>query len=175
MNICEQTKIRMLEGASLSAEEKKHLETCPDCRSLAAFAEKMEQLPALEQDVPAYLDAAVLQAASASVPKPRWRPIIWKVAIPAAAAFALVSGVMFYQSGEAKKLENMGKVVVQKKLPVNKLNIAAEKNASKNVAPVVADESFDDQVIALAIDVGTNLETFAEAIDSVSASMDIII
>ena len=143
MNKCEQIQIRMLEGVSLSEEEKRHLEACPDCRSLAEFAERMENVPLPEQEIPGHIDAAILGYAENTVKPVRWKPILWKVAVPAAAAFAMFAGVVFYQPG--KKMPH----------PVKKAESVA----------VSAQDHFDDQVIALAMDVGSEMDSFSETMD----------
>ncbi|MBQ9770457.1 MAG: hypothetical protein IJW23_01395 [Lentisphaeria bacterium] len=168
MNICEQTKIRMLEGASLSAEEQKHLETCLDCRSLAAFTQRMEQLPPMEKEVPAYLDEAILKAASVPVSKPRWKFVVWKVALPAAAAFAFAAGVLFYAPVE--EMKGSGKVVVRKQVQ-KKRTASVKKNVAAKETPVLT-ENFDEQVFSFALDVGSGMNTFSETLDSVSETMD---
>ncbi|MBE6405700.1 MAG: DUF3379 domain-containing protein [Lentisphaerae bacterium] len=177
MNICEQTKIRMLEGAALSVEEQKHLETCPDCRSLAAFAKRMEQLPAMEKEVPAYLDEAVLKAASVPVSKPRWKMVLWKVAVPVAATFAFVSGLLFYQSNDDISGQSVSPVkvpvAVKKKTPVQTVaSVEVKKEPVINKEPV---KTFDEQIFELAEDVGSGMTSFSETMDSVSETMDMMI
>ena len=173
MNICEQTKIRMLEGAALSSEEQAHLESCADCRSLAAFAERMEHLPLMEKEVPAYLDEAVLKAASVPVSKPRWNFIVWKVAVPAAAAVAVAAGFLLYQPAvETGKKEN---VIVKKQDP--KKPVMPKKVEKKVVAKDDSGltENFDEQIFAFALDVGTGMSSVSETLDSVSETMDYMI
>lgn len=160
MNICEQTKIKMLEGVSLSVEEQSHLESCADCRMSAELLKRMEQLPVMEEDVPAYLDKTVLQAASAALPKRRWKPVIWKVAVPMAAAFAFAAGLLFYQPSEKQDVQ-----VVFSKVPVVKTRHVYELN----------DENFDDKVLALAIDVGSGMDSLTESVESVNDELDFII
>ena len=162
MNICEQTKIRMLEGATLSAEEQAHLESCADCRSLAAFAERMEELPPMEKEVPAYLDEAVLKAASVPVSKPRWKFIVWKVAAPAAAAFAIAAGLLFYQplTGTGNKSQ------IQKKKIVKTVVVKEDSGLTEN---------FDEQIFVFALDVGTGMNSVSETLDSVSETLDYMI
>ena len=173
MNICEKTQMKMLEGLALSAEDQQHLKSCPDCREFAAFAERMKQLPVMEQEVPAYLDEKILEAASEAVPKKHWTPVIWKIAVPLAAAFAFVSGLMFYGTGEkdivpsvAKKISSTGK-----KSAVT--TVAAVKRDVKDET-VLEEELFDEQVFALAVDVGYKWDSVSESIESVSDTMDII-
>lgn len=160
MNICEQTKIKMLEGVSLSIEEQSHFESCADCRMSAELLKRMEQLPVMEEDVPAYLDKTVLQAASATIPKRRWKPVIWKVAVPMAAAFAFAAGLLFYQPSEKQDVQ-----VVFSKVPVVKTRPVYELN----------DENFDDKVLALAIDVGSGMDSLTESVESVNDELDFII
>ena len=143
MNKCEQIQIRMLEGASLSEEEKCHLNACPDCRSLEEFASRMETVPFPEQEIPGHIDAAILGYAEAAVKPVRWKPVFWKVAVPAAAAFAMFAGVVFYQPG--KKIPH----------PVKKADTVA----------VSTQDLFDDQVISLAMDVGSEMDSFTETMD----------
>ena len=42
----------------------------------------------------------------------RWKPVIWKVALPAAAAFAMAAGALFYQPGEkaAPKVRDLAEI-----------------------------------------------------------------
>ena len=145
MNKCEQTQIRILEEVSLSAEEMKHLEVCPDCRNLAEFVKRMEHVPLPELDPPGHIDSAILEHAGQAVKQVRWKPVIWKVALPAAAAFAMAAGALFYQPGEKA---------------VPKIRDLAE---IKTVS--VPDPSFDEQVFALAVDVASGMDTFSETMD----------
>lgn len=179
MNICEQTKIRMLEGAALSVEEQKHLETCPDCRSSAAFAKRMEQLPAMEKEVPAYLDEAILKAASVPVSKPRWKMVLWKVAVPVAATFAFVSGLLFYQSTE--NVDGQGSQNLKTQAAVKKDSARQVASVSRKIDNAVKkevisySENFDEQIFSLAVDVGSGMSSFSETMDSVSETMDTMI
>ena len=168
MNICEQTKIRMLEGAAFSAEEQAHLESCADCRSLAAFAERMEQLPPMEKEVPAYLDEAVLKAASVPVSRPHWKFLVWKVAVPTAAAFAIVAGLLFYQpqSGSGKPRQVIDRQQIQK-------NIIEKTVVAKDDSGLT--ENFDEQIFTFALDIGTGMSSVSETLDSVSETMDYMI
>ena len=151
-NKCKQIQFRVLEGVSLSEEEQLHVETCMECRNFAAFAKRVDQLPILEQDVPAYLDKAILDAASAAVPTRHWIPRIWKIAVPFAAAFVFVTGVMFYQPELQEK----------KNLPKQSAVIA------KNIVEYnLMEESFDEQVVSLAIDVDKGFSSVSESLDSI--------
>ena len=168
MNICEQTKIRMLESAALSVEEQAHLESCADCRSLAAFTERMEQLPPMEKEVPAYLDEAVLKAASVPVSKPHWKFIVWKVAVPAAAAFAIAAGLLFYQPLSVSG--NKRKVIVRQMIQEKKVGKTVVAKEDTGLT-----ENFDEQIFAFALDVGTGMSSVSETLDSVSETMDYMI
>ena len=162
MNICEQTKIKMLEDAVLSPEEQRHLGFCADCRMTAELVKRMGQLPSVEQDVPAYLDEAILSAASIPLRKPVWKPVIWKIAVPMAAAFAFVAGLLFYQPEQNKNsASRITEIASVKKVPVR-------------IENEIYEESFDDKVFALAIDVGSKMDTFSESMESVESVMDLI-
>lgn len=145
MNRCDEIQNRVLTGASLSQEEKDHLSGCKECCGNAAFAARLEQLPGLEQTPPAYLDDLILRAARQR--KSPWIPRVWKVALPAAAAFALAAGALFYQN-----------------LPAG----GSRKSPAAIAVQVPTQEiSFEDQVFTLAMDVGSGMNTFSETMDLV--------
>lgn len=145
MNRCEEIRSKVLIGASLSQEEKDHLAGCAECCVSAEFAARFEQLPGLEQTPPAYLDDLILQAARQR--KSFWIPRVWKVVLPAAAAFALAAGVLFYQNGPATKPQ--------------------AQSAAVAVQVPAQEISFEDQVFTLAMDVGSGVNTFSDTMDLV--------
>ena len=160
MKICEQTQIKMLEGVALSPEEQSHLGVCADCRMTAELVKRMDRLPAVEQEVPAYLDKSVLHAAAEALPKTRWKPVVWKIVFPVAAAFAFAAGLLFYQPGVSRRA------------------VSPSGNMSASVAMLVdehVEETFDDKVIALAFDVGSGMDSLTEVVDSVNDSLDFVI
>lgn len=149
MNRCEQIQNRILEGAMLSPEEKDHLNACPDCRTFAAFSARVERVPATEREIPAALDSAILGAARRKVVrKPAWRPVIWKVAFPAAAVFALAAGILFTQH-PAQHPENIPAPTVA----VTAISVQAQER------------SFEEQILALASDVGTGADCFDDTME----------
>ena len=122
----------------------------------------------MEKEVPAYLDEAVLKAATVPVSKPRWKFIVWKVAVPAAAAFAIAAGLLFYQplSVTGNKGQGIGRQPI-KKQNVEKTVVAKDDSGLT--------ENFDEQIFAFALDIGSGMSSVSETLDSVSETMDYMI
>ena len=150
MNKCEQTQFRILEGVPLSPEEQAHLETCPECRRFAAFAGKAGRVVPAEKEIPAFLDAAVLDAARAAIPKHNWTPVVWKVVLSAAAVFVLAAGILFVQPSGPSVADG-----------------GRARGSGAAEFALNQDRAFEDQLFALASDVGTGADCFTDTIDLV--------
>jgi anti-sigma factor RsiW len=76
------------------AEVERHAEQCAECRGLLAVSTQLEEwtAPAVSADFDARLYARIAQEAQ----KPWWRRMLWRPALPvAAAAFAVLALALF--------------------------------------------------------------------------------
>lgn len=141
-NKCKKNQDRIMKQLPLSEKELAHMVSCPECRDFAALSEAFGKLPAPEMEVPEYLDQIILRAAEEGVSgKRKPKLVVWKAALSAAAVFALAAGLLFYQ------------------IPVNTGSSQRSEIAEK------AEGTFDDQIIALAMDVGSEANLFSETFD----------
>ncbi len=143
---CDNVMIALAEGETLSPEQERHLEACPDC---ALFRRTL----ALKNDdpgpkVPQALDAVILQAAQKQIVHRKWR--IWKIVLPVAASFAVCFGFAFYAA-------------LPQTAPVGRP--AAGQSAALS-ASSWSTSDFDDNLIALSCDVASGYTAISNVYDT---------